>query len=408
VAAAADVGERGVGMSARPGDTIANDVFLKACSTLAPTDWSGDTDLLARLGPEEETAVVALAGRHGVRSLVARSLAWAEAAGWTPGAPSRRLLAYRGERLVLQLRRRAKVADALGALQAAETEPIVFKGFVLAEEVFGDLSARSFGDCDVLVRPEAYGRAMEVLGALGYRRKLDGAPIAELMQTDWHGVSFAGADDVAIDLHWALGHDIPMRFNDLVWRTACAAPPGGLPGLRLSPELTVAHLAAHFAHHDFRELRPLVDFYVAACRLAEQADPERTEALAKALGLEQTVRLAAMICRRQLRPRAAIERLSRGTVSLRTRVSAAVLGRRALLVKSQHPLAVWGDALRRRLMTDAPGAFLRWLRFWLAPSPESLAERFAKPYRWTLYPRYYLVQAYRVTTQSRRLFIDLR
>jgi hypothetical protein len=59
-------------------------------------------------------------------------------------------------------------------------------------------------------------------------------------------------------------------------------------------------------------------------------------------------------------------------------------------------------------MTDAPGAFLRWLRFWLAPSPEILAERFAKPYRWTLYPRYYLVQAYRVTTQSRRLFIDLR
>lgn len=395
-------------MSARPDPSIAFDVFLKACSTLARADWSGDADLLARVGSEDEAAVVALAGRHGVRSLVARSLAWAEAAGWTPGAPTRKLLAYRDERLVLQLRRRAKVADALGALQAAGTEPIVFKGFVLAEEVFGDLSARSFGDCDVLVRPEAYERAVEVLGDLGYRRKVAGAPIAELMQTDWHGVSFAGADGVAIDLHWALGHDIPLRFNDLVWRTAGAPPPSGLPGLRLSPELTLVHLAAHFAHHDFRELRPLIDFYVAACRLAEQADPERTEGLARTLGLAQTVRLAAMICRRQLRPRAAVERLSRGTASLRTRASAAALGRRALLTKSQHPLAVWGDGLKRRLMTDAPGALLRWLQVWLAPSPESLAQRFARPYRWTLYPRYYLVQAYRVTTQSRRLFIDLR
>jgi hypothetical protein len=395
-------------MSGKRGVSIAFEVFLKACSTLAPTDWDGDAQLLTRFGGEDEAAVVALAGRHGVRSLVARSLGWAQTVSWTPGAPTRRLLAYRDGRLVLQLRRRAGVAAAIGALQAAAIEPIVFKGFVLAEEVFGDLSARSFGDCDVLVRPADYARAVEVLGALGYRRKGDGAPIDELMRSGEHGVSFARADGVAIDLHWALAHAIPPRFNDLVWRTAAQPAPGGLPGLRLSPELTLAHLATHFAHHDFRELRPLVDFYMAACRLAERADPDRTEALARTLGQAQTVRLAALICARHLRPRPAIDRLCQGPATLRTRASAAALGRRALLVKSQHPLAVWGDALKRRLMTEAPGAFFRWLQVWLAPSPESLAQKFARPYRWTLYPRYYLVQVYRVTTRSRRLFVDLR
>src|SRR5581483_446505 len=106
-------------------------------------------------------------------------------------------------RVALQLRRRAAAAEVVDTLQGAGVPLIMFKGFALAEEVYGDLSARAFGDCDILVRPEAVAEAADRLGALGYRAPAK-TDLPDLMRRGEHGVSLRRADGAAVDLHWAL------------------------------------------------------------------------------------------------------------------------------------------------------------------------------------------------------------
>ncbi len=283
----------------------------------------------------------------------------------------------------------------------------MFKGYVLAEEVYGDLSARVFGDCDILVRPEAIERAMTVLAALGYRSG-SALPVAALKEAGEHAVSMGAPDKIPVDLHWCLADLIPMERNALVWEGSEPAGPDALGGRRLSPELTVLHLAAHFAHHDFQELKPLIDFYVTADRLVGRIEVRRVRELAATLGLEEALDLTVSMCTRHFRPRATVARLAPDRSSLRLRVGLAMLGRDVLLPLDRKPLDRWRNAARRRLITRSPAEFLAWLRPWLLPTPGVLARRFAQPFRWRLYPRYYVVQIYRVITRSRRLFIDLR
>ena len=385
----------------------AAEVFLKACSTLDRADWEPDSRLLASIVPQDKEVIARLAGRQGVRGLIARNLSWAKAHGWTPSATGDELEAFRGQRLVLQLRRRRDVVELAQALSAANIDFIMLKGFVLAEEVYGDLSARVFGDCDILVRPEAIERAVSVLAALGYRSRSD-QPIVALMQAGEHAVSMDAPDKIPVDLHWCLADLVPMERNALVWEDSEPAGPGALGGRRLSPEMTVLHLAAHFAHHDFQELKPLIDFYVTADRLAGRIQAPRVRELAATLGLDAALDLTISMCTRYFRPRATVARLAPDRSSLRLRAALAMLGRHALLPLDRKPLDRWRDAARRRLITHSPAEFLAWLLPWLLPTPGMLAQRFAQPYRLRLYPRYYVVQIYRVVTRSRRLFIDLR
>ncbi len=387
--------------SARPGDAI----FLKACSTVEAAEWDTDCAALRALKPEDWGRTQLCALRNGVTGLVARNLAWArERCGVEPPILED-LSRRRARRLTVQLLRRKAAAQAVRALQDAGVDLIVFKGFVLAEEVYGDLSARGFGDCDILVRPEAVQSASDVLANLGFHAP-ENDFLAATTDVNAHGLCLERGDGVKIDLHWSLGHHFSAAQTDLVWREAPeTAESGGLGRRRLSPELTLIQLAAHFCHHDLLELKPLVDFYLVAARMEDRIRPDRLGELTRELGLAPVVDFTARLCGRRFRPRPAIDRLFAGPPSTRARIALATVASDDLAAPEQ-PVGRWSVSARRRLLFDGVWAVLRWSAPWMLPPPRHLAERFKRRFRWWFYPRYYGLQAYRVLTGSRKLFKD--
>jgi hypothetical protein len=108
---------------------------------------------------------VRLVDRHQVATLVARS-------GWLTeaGAPEAALSAIgtRARSWALEsLQLLALQRDVLAALAAAGLDALVLKGPALAVDAYGDPSARTPGDLDLLVDPGDLPRAVRALEAIG-------------------------------------------------------------------------------------------------------------------------------------------------------------------------------------------------------------------------------------------------
>lgn len=380
-----------------PSDS-ARAVFFRACSSLAAADWAEDAILLAHVTADDWRKVGQWAERHGLAGHVLRGL------GYVPIDPAvrSRLEAVRDARLDLQLRRRPATATAIRALELAGIQPIVLKGYALAEEVYGSLSDRAFGDCDLLVPAAAFESARRVLADLGFRPSLPEPNLA-----NEHGIDLRRSDGSRIDLHWALADEIATLDEGHVWGTAVGPRGSGrLGGLRLSPELTLIHLAAHLAHHDFRSVKPWVDFYVVARRLADEIDPERLRTQAARFGVGDLLNLTLLMCGLHFRPSPEVQRLSSHNPSWRVRWAAASLKPALLLATDETPADIWRASARRRVLTGRPGEVVAWISRWLFPGREALASKFRKPFSWGLYPRYYGLQMARVLGRSRKLFKD--
>src|SRR5688500_13947257 len=112
----------------------------EARSTLATLKESGWTDLV-------DTAV-----RHGLGPLLALDVRRLSLTARVPSHALRRLEDLYLHSSLRSRSVRARLAEVLTALRAAEVETVVLKGAHLAEAVYPDAAARPMGDIDLLVR----------------------------------------------------------------------------------------------------------------------------------------------------------------------------------------------------------------------------------------------------------------
>ena len=148
----------------------------------------------------------------------------------------------------------AVAATVVGAMRQDGIEPVLLKGPVLAQWLYGDHEVRGYCDADVLVAPDAQLRAERVLTQLGFKRYVrEWEPRARRIML--HDATWVrDSDGGIIDLHRTLPgvrHVSPER----AW--ACLAPhtiewempsPGGT--VRVLDESARALLVAlHAGHH---------------------------------------------------------------------------------------------------------------------------------------------------------------
>jgi len=179
-------------------------------------------------GPEDWLEFGRLVDRHHVAPLVHRS-EWLPRAGAPPevraqGAERARSDALRSLRLVALQR------EVLGVLAAAGADAVVLKGAVLASDAYGDPTARAPRDLDVLVAPEAVGRAVHALRSagldwVGWGTLDDTGPAAEpetFERLRHHRmlahVSLARAG-LVVELHWRLFANTRLMPVDPGWLT---------------------------------------------------------------------------------------------------------------------------------------------------------------------------------------------
>lgn len=374
-------------------------LFLFACSVSDQADWDawrGDVALSAA----QWTEIARLADAHGFVGLLARNLAWLQHRHGIAIPVVEPLEAHRRGQLVQHLARKAAARRVGESLREAAIPFIVFKGVVLAEEVYGDLSLRGFRDFDVMVPRDRLREAWDLLRALGYRSPQPGS-LDDWVRYGAHAVGMSHADGSGVDLHWSIAPDIrDARRIESLWKHATSPAPGShLPGLRLSPEMTLAHLAKHFHSHQYSSVKALVDFHVAARKRAA-IDPETLVAAARELDLLPIVEIAAALSERVFVPGSTPGLLGARARGMQARLAPAVLDER-FLVRSgeQARITNW---LRYLLVAGSLAETFRNLYMFLVPGRLLLMQFFGRPFEARMYPVYYWRQFRKVVTLSNK------
>ena len=373
-------------------------IFLDACAATGPAYWRGRGEELRALSGESWHAVTHYASLHGLAGLVARSLGWAEQATGFRAPALEALEEARHGQLARQLLFKAAARRIAHALQARGIAFIAFKGVVLAEEVYGDLSLRRFQDFDAMVRRENVDEAFEAAQALGYRLTHFGH-VREHVRAGDHAASMEHPDGTSFDLHWKLAPDMDVATAEIVWRDSIpAGANASFPGMRLSPAMTVVHLAKHFHVGKYWLLKPLVDFHVASNKFAQAVEDGSVGAAAHELGLSGLLDVVSALRDRHLPD--ATRSAGAQPYSLRARVALAVVTEPFLLDSPGHSRI--GNWLRYLAASGSWRAAAHSAREILVPGRPRLARFFKKPYAPGMYPRYYWKQLLKVLTLARK------
>lgn len=384
----------------------AHKIFLRACATLRPEDWDGQEVPLKAVDAEGWEHISKLAVQFGLLGLVARNLAWANERTGVAIPVLARMAVWRQGQLMQMLVHR-KAARRIGeALTAAGIRFVIFKGMALADAIYGDLSLRAFRDCDIFVDRNRLETAYAILQDLGYSLALYES-LQDYLVRDKAGANMSHSDGSSVDLHWAIqGYEMGPSDPEIIWRHCRPPEPSqGLPGWRMSPELTLINVAAHYQVHEYEEFKSLVDFYLTAVKLGGRIDTDELFKTLQVLNMRQTVDIAARLCQRFFIPNPLVERLAAGPPSLHARLACRILTEKSLLRLDK--IRPTERRLRGLICSGAVASSARAFRKMLLPKARELELRFGRSFDLGMYPKYYIVQAYRLFGRTRKPFSDL-
>jgi hypothetical protein len=185
----------------------------------------------------------------------------------------------------------------LDQFEDAGVRALPFKGPVLAESAYGDLSLRTFGDLDVLVHSDDVPTAVDILERDGYEWEEDlprrddspvlGGPVTMPLVPEYQ----CQREDLRVELRWRVGEPgVPfgVDFETLYERRERVAVAGEeLPALDPTDRLLM--LAYHGTKHQWRLLKWGADFAAAVATTAVDwdvlFDRARTSGLGRPLHL---------------------------------------------------------------------------------------------------------------------------
>jgi len=242
--------------------------FLIACCQAQP-----DPDEIAlqikseKLKMKNWEQIVSLASRHGVLPIVYKTMKTLHSSLLTPHSSLEQLLnalkanyqniAHRNMLMTAELLRIMKL------LQENGIEVLAFKGPVLSQMAYGDITLRQYGDLDILIKKELRFRAMEVLEAQGYRPEImlrrttrefffNTANVMGLMHP---------SNGVYVEVHWELlskNYAVAWHEKDL-WRDTAEIEINGHTVASLSSHQHLIYLCIHGAKHLFERLEWICD-----------------------------------------------------------------------------------------------------------------------------------------------------
>jgi hypothetical protein len=157
----------------------------------------------------------------------------------------------------------AELLRLLGVFRQNGIPVATFKGPLLAELVYGDLSLREFVDLDVIVHQADLRKAEDILNACGY--------VAEIPDKDYRSTFLShhcqyvfrhSQTESCVDLHWQLsgkGVAFPVQSAE-VWSKLRSVTIAGRTVLTLANDDLALLLAAHGTKEGWRYLAWVSDF----------------------------------------------------------------------------------------------------------------------------------------------------
>ncbi len=226
-----------------------------------------------------------LADFHGVIPLVARTLRNQRIE--MPGEVRESLESSNAENLKRNLWFSSELARILEHFQKRNITAVPYKGPVLAESAYGDVSLRTFSDLDFLIAPGDFEAARQALAELEYQPSESWSPAIErFWLANGYERSFDGrAGKYLVELQWAVlpyFFAVNLRNEDLLQRAG-----NRTARTSLSPEDSLLVLCLHAAKHLWMRLIWICD--VVESMRTNAIDYSLLQSRAQDLGIERLV-----------------------------------------------------------------------------------------------------------------------
>jgi hypothetical protein len=273
------------------------DLLADVCSEYVTQSDTGWRNEVARHRDPERLA--ATADQQGVLPLLARALSLADIPCETVRARAREL-GFRNLALA------AELVKLVGALRELGIEPVAYKGPVLGQQLYGDVTLRQFRDLDILVAPTDVMRTRDALYRLGYEEMEPfSRPFLQKhvhSQCEWQ---MRGTNSrTIIELHWALFPyyaSFDLSFIELN-RASVAIEIAGEQVRAIDLRHLALVLSAHGTKHLWYRLEWLLDFALVLQNLAA-GDAEKLLNDAAGKGMKRILLTSAALAHRVLRMR---------------------------------------------------------------------------------------------------------
>jgi hypothetical protein len=280
----------------------------ESCDLLRAIARSDDTDEIYQLATEvrDWSLLLKLAEEHRVLPLIFSRLA--DMGPAVPAVTQERLQAEYHRNVFHCLANTAELIAVLKALDGEKIPAMPFKGVALAASIYGDLTMRSAGDLDVLIRYCDLVRATAVLQKRGYELQTgvlaNGAPA----MPDHYEFQFERqADGMFIELRWRFqlsqprnktisrfGADLGLDWAQQRGRTTTLA---GAEVPDMNPETALLVLCMHGSKHVWSRLVWICDV-AQLLRVSPDLDWNEVVCEAKKLGLWRALALGILIAHR--------------------------------------------------------------------------------------------------------------
>ena len=201
----------------------------------------------------------------------------------------------------LTLRLTAELVRVLAHLKSRGIAAVPYKGPVLAQMLYGDVTRRQFGDLDVFLRRAEVSKALTAVQEIGYRPHLTLTACQERAYLR-AGYEYAldGSHKSLLELKWNVLPDFFAVDFDLegMFRRCVTMSLGGQTVSSFCAEDTLLILCVHAAKHGWAKLSCLCD--IAALARNNGLDWKTVDREAKRMGIERILAVTFLLANRLL------------------------------------------------------------------------------------------------------------
>jgi len=254
--------------------------FLIACCKLelSEEDTIFILDYISEKVGEQYHDLVSLSVRHGILPLVYKTIK--DISGKDESSiPSTFLAKLKAHYMGISQRNMlmsAELIRVMKLLQKNNIKALSFKGPVLSQMAYGDITLRQYGDLDILVDEKEAYKAAGLLESHGFTAPY---PLSILknktcMRVDSDFALVGNTNNILIEMHWRLfrkniGHHLTFEQFSKDPKTILI---NGNAIQTLSPELHLLYLSLHGSKHAWERIEWIVDIdrFIRSCDLDDK------------------------------------------------------------------------------------------------------------------------------------------
>lgn len=193
--------------------------------------------------------------------------------------------------------------ELVKTLKKHDIKSVPYKGPVLAQQVYGNLTMRQFGDLDLLVKKEDVIKIKEILILRGYKTEFEMDPVQErnYLKSQRELKFIHELKDISVELHWKFSGiflNLPSKAEKTFLSDMKSYEVGEVSIPEIAPENLLLILSIHNASHYWSRISWLVD--IATLINLEKIDWLRVLNVADELSIKKILLINLYLCQRLL------------------------------------------------------------------------------------------------------------